>query len=36
MGIKDKIVDAFDFKRHIDRAAELSPHDHTIHHLLGR
>ena len=36
LGIKDKILDGFEFKRHVDIAAELSPQDHTIQHLLGR
>ena len=36
LGIKEKILDGFEFKRHIDRAAELAPQDHTIRHLLGR
>ena len=36
LGIKEKILDGFEFKKHIDRAAELSPQDHTIRHLLGR
>jgi len=36
LGIKDKILDGYEFKKHIDRAAELSPQDHTIRHLLGR
>ncbi len=29
-------MDGFEFKRHVDRAASLAPHDHTIQHLLGR
>eukprot|EP00095_Tigriopus_kingsejongensis_P008957 maker-scaffold334_size202906-snap-gene-0.14 protein:Tk08957 transcript:maker-scaffold334_size202906-snap-gene-0.14-mRNA-1 annotation:"regulator of microtubule dynamics protein 3" len=36
VGIKDKILDGYEFKKHVDRAAELSPTDHTIQHLLGR
>ena len=36
VGIKEKILDGFEFKKHVDKAAELSPHDHTIQHLLGR
>ncbi len=36
VGIKEKILDGFEFKKHVDRAAELSPNDHTIQHLLGR
>ena len=36
LGIKEKILDGFEFKKHIDRASELSPQDHTIRHLLGR
>lgn len=36
LGIKEKILDGYEFKKHIDRASELSPHDHTIRHLLGR
>lgn len=36
VGTKEKIEDGYEFKRHIDRAAELAPHDHTIQHLLGR
>lgn len=36
LGIKEKILDGFEFKKHIDRAEELSPQDHTIKHLLGR
>jgi hypothetical protein len=36
LGIKEKILDGFEFKKHIDRASELSPQDHTIKHLLGR
>merc|ERR1719479_36287 len=31
-----RILDGFEFKKHIDRAAELAPQDHTIRHLLGR
>ena len=36
LGIKEKILDGFQFKKHIDKAAELAPQDHTIRHLLGR
>lgn len=36
LGIKEKILDGYEFKKHIDRAADLSPQDHTIRHLLGR
>ncbi len=36
VGIKEKILDGYEFKKHVDRAAELAPHDHTIQHLLGR
>ena len=36
LGIKEKILDGFEFKKHIDRASELAPQDHTIRHLLGR
>jgi len=36
LGIKEKILDGYEFKKHIDRASELSPQDHTIRHLLGR
>lgn len=36
VGIKEKIMDGYEFKKHVDRAAELAPHDHTIQHLLGR
>jgi len=36
LGIKEKILDGFEFKRHIDRASELAPTDHTVQHLLGR
>ena len=36
VGVKEKILDGFEFKRHVDRAAELAPQDHTIQHLLGR
>ena len=36
LGIKEKILDGFEFKRHIDRASEISPQDHTIRHLQGR
>jgi len=35
-GVKEKILDGFEFKKHIDRAAELNPRDYIIHHLLGR
>ena len=36
LGIKEKILDGFEFKKHIDLASELAPQDHTIRHLLGR
>lgn len=36
LGIKEKILDGFEFKKHISRASELAPKDHTIQHLLGR
>jgi len=36
LGIKEKILDGFEFKKHIDKASELAPQDHTIQHLLGR
>ena len=36
VSIREKILDGFEFKRHVDRAAELAPQDHTIQHLLGR
>ena len=36
LGIKEKILDGFEFKKHIDKASELAPNDHTIRHLLGR
>lgn len=36
VGIKEKIEDGYEFKKHIDRAAELAPQDHTVKHLLGR
>jgi len=36
VGIKEKIKDGYEFKKHIDKAAELSPQDHTVKHLLGR
>eukprot|EP00092_Neocalanus_flemingeri_P029756 GFUD01032304.1.p1 GENE.GFUD01032304.1~~GFUD01032304.1.p1 ORF type:complete len:425 (+),score=92.78 GFUD01032304.1:53-1327(+) len=35
-GVKEKILDGFEFKSHIDKAAELNPGDHITHHLLGR
>ena len=35
-GVKEKILDGFEFKKHIDLAAELNPGDHITHHLLGR
>lgn len=35
-GVKEKIMDGYEFKKHIDRAAELNPRDYIIHHLLGR
>ena len=35
-GVKEKILDGFEFKKHIDTAAELNPSDHITHHLLGR
>ena len=34
--MKEKILDGFEFKKHIDTAAELNPGDHITHHLLGR
>ena len=34
--MKEKILDGFEFKSHIDKAAELNPGDHITHHLLGR
>ena len=36
VGVKEKILDGFEFKRHVSRAAELAPKDHTVQHLLGR
>jgi len=30
LGIKEKILDGYEFKKHIDRASELAPQDHTI------
>lgn len=36
LGIKEKILDGYEFKKHIDLAANLSPQDHTVRHLLGR
>ena len=36
LGIKEKILDGFEFKKHIDKASQLAPNDHTIRHLLGR
>ena len=35
-GVKEKILDGFEFKKHIDIAAELNPADHITQHLLGR
>lgn len=35
-GVKEKILDGFEFKKHIDLSAQLNPHDHITHHLLGR
>jgi len=35
-GVKEKILDGFEFKKHIDLAAELNPRDHITQHLLGR
>jgi len=35
-GVKEKILDGFEFKKHIDLAAELNPKDHITQHLLGR
>jgi len=35
-GVKEKILDGFEFKKHIDLSAELNPKDHISHHLLGR
>ena len=36
MGIKEKILDGYEFKKHVDLAAQLAPNDPTIQHLLGR
>lgn len=36
LGIKEKILDGFEFKKHIDKASQLAPNDHTVQHLLGR
>ncbi len=36
VSIKEKIEDGFEFKQHVDIAAQLAPADHTIQHLLGR
>jgi len=35
-GVKEKILDGFEFKKHIDLAAELNPRDHITQHLQGR
>lgn len=35
-GVKEKILDGFEFKSHIDAAARLAPRDYVTHHLLGR
>ena len=35
-GVKEKILDGFEFKKHIDMAAEFNPKDHFTQHLLGR
>jgi len=35
-GVREKILDGFEFKKHIDMAAELNPRDHITQHLLGR
>jgi len=35
-GVKEKILDGFEFKKHIDTAARLAPRDYVTHHLLGR
>jgi len=35
-GVREKILDGFEFKKHIDKAAELNPRDYVTHHLLGR
>jgi len=35
-GVKEKILDGFEFKSHIDTAARLAPRDYVTHHLLGR
>merc|ERR1719234_1757102 len=35
-GVKEKILDGFEFKKHIDLAADLNPRDHITQHLLGR
>jgi len=35
-GVREKILDGFEFKKHIDMAAELNPKDHITQHLLGR
>jgi len=35
-GVREKILDGFEFKKHIDKAAELNPRDYITHHLLGR
>lgn len=36
VGVKEKIIDGYEFKKHIEIASELAPQDHTIQHLLGR
>jgi len=35
-GVREKILDGFEFKKHIDKAAQLNPRDYITHHLLGR
>jgi len=35
-GVKEKIMDGFEFKKHTDLAAQLNPLDQITHHLLGR
>lgn len=35
-GVREKILDGFEFKKHIDTAAKLNPRDYITHHLLGR
>uniref|UniRef100_A0A0K2TDR0 Regulator of microtubule dynamics protein 2 n=1 Tax=Lepeophtheirus salmonis TaxID=72036 RepID=A0A0K2TDR0_LEPSM len=36
LGLKEKILDGYTFKNHIDCAGKLAPLDHSIQHLLGR